>query len=54
MGITKDDYAAFMLCLSGTLDTFAVPEPERGEVKASSPACNRRSSRYRRLLRDLW
>jgi hemoglobin len=34
MGITKDDYAAFMRCLSGTLDTFEVPEQERGEVVA--------------------
>jgi hemoglobin len=32
MGITNDDYAAFMRCLSVTLDTFTVPEPERGEV----------------------
>ena len=32
MGITRDDYAAFMRCLSATLDTFTVPEPERGEV----------------------
>ena len=34
MGITKDDYAAFMRCLSATLDTFEVPEQERGEVVA--------------------
>lgn len=34
MGITKADYAAFMRCLSATLDTFAVPEPERSEVVA--------------------
>jgi hemoglobin len=34
MGITKADYAAFMRCLSVTLDTFKVPEPERGEVFA--------------------
>jgi hemoglobin len=34
MGITKADYAAFMRCLSATLDTFAVPEQERGEVVA--------------------
>ena len=34
MGITKEDYAAFMRCLSATLDTFTVPEPERGEVIA--------------------
>jgi hemoglobin len=34
MGITKADYAAFMRCLSSTLDTFAVPEQERGEVVA--------------------
>jgi hemoglobin len=34
MGITKADYAAFMRCLSVTLDTFAVPEPERSEVVA--------------------
>ena len=32
MGITRDDYAAFMHCLSATLDTITVPEPERGEV----------------------
>ena len=32
MGITKADYAAFMRCLSISLDTFEVPEPERGEV----------------------
>jgi hypothetical protein len=32
MGITKDDYAAFMRCLPATLDTFAVREPERGEA----------------------
>jgi len=32
MGISKTDYAAFMRCLSVTLDTFKVPEPERGEV----------------------
>ena len=32
MGITKADYAAFMRCLSVTLDTFEVPEPERSEV----------------------
>jgi hemoglobin len=34
MGITKDDYAAFMRCLSATLDAFEVPDPERGEVVA--------------------
>jgi hemoglobin len=34
MGITKADYAAFMRCLSATLDTFEVPEPERSEVAA--------------------
>jgi len=34
MGITKADYAAFMRCLSVTLDTFKVPEPERSEVVA--------------------
>jgi hemoglobin len=34
MGITKEDYAAFMQCLSATLDAFEVPEPERGEVAA--------------------
>src|SRR5215510_4401547 len=34
MGITKADYAAFMRCLSVTLDTFEVPEPERSEVVA--------------------
>ena len=32
MGITKADYAAFMRCLSDTLNTFEVPEPERSEV----------------------
>jgi hemoglobin len=34
MGITKADYAAFMRCLSVTLDTFEVPEPQRNEVVA--------------------
>ena len=34
MGIRKDDCAAFMRCLSATLDPFEVPEPERGEVVA--------------------
>jgi hemoglobin len=34
MGITKSDYAAFMRCLSSTLETFKVAEPERGEVIA--------------------
>ena|SRR5271165_1409552 len=34
MGITKDDYAAFVRCLAATLDAFEVPEPERGEVVA--------------------
>jgi hemoglobin len=34
MAITQADYAAFMQCLSGMLDAFAVPEPERGEVVA--------------------
>jgi len=34
MGITKDDYAAFMRCLTATLNTTEVPEPERGEVVA--------------------
>src|ERR1700751_326197 len=28
MGITKADYAAFMRCLSDTLNAFEVPEPE--------------------------
>ena len=32
MGITKEDYAAFMRCLSATMDAFEVPETERGEV----------------------
>ena len=32
MGISKTDYAAFTRCLSVTLDTFKVREPERGEV----------------------
>ena len=32
MGISKADYAAFMLCLSLTLDKFQLPDPERGEV----------------------
>ena len=32
MGISKADYAAFMRCLSVTLDTFKVPQPERAEV----------------------
>lgn len=34
MGITEEDYAAFMRCLLATMDTFEVPEPERGEVVA--------------------
>ena len=34
MGITKADYAAFMRCLSVTLNTFEVPEPEHSEVIA--------------------
>ena len=34
MGITKADYVAFMHCLSATLDTFEVPQPERNEVVA--------------------
>jgi hemoglobin len=34
MGITVEDYAAFMRCLSATLARFEVPEPERGEVVA--------------------
>ena len=34
MGISKADYAAFMRCLSVTLHTFKVAEPERGEVVA--------------------
>ena len=34
MGITKADYAAFMRCLSDTLNAFEVPEPERSEVAA--------------------
>jgi len=34
MGITRADYEAFMRCLSLTLDTFKVPEPERSEVLA--------------------
>jgi hemoglobin len=36
MGISKADYAALMRCLSVTLDTFKVPEPERNEVVAFS------------------
>jgi hypothetical protein len=34
MGITKTDYAAFMRCLSVTLDAFNVPEAERFDVAA--------------------
>jgi hemoglobin len=34
MGVTKADYAAFMRCLSDTLTTFEVPEPESSEVVA--------------------
>ena len=34
MGISKADYAAFMRCLSVTLHTFKVAEPERSEVVA--------------------
>ena len=32
MGISKADYAAFMQCLSLTLDKFKLPELERSEV----------------------
>ena len=32
MGISKADYAAFMQCLSLTLDKFQLPEIERGEA----------------------
>jgi hemoglobin len=45
MGITNADYAAFMRCLSATLDAFRVPEPERGEVVAFATGLNRKSSR---------
>ena len=38
MGITKADYAAFMRCLSATLDTFEVAEPERSKVVAFAPS----------------
>jgi hemoglobin len=38
MGITKADYAAFMHCLSATLDTFEVAEPERSKVVAFAPS----------------
>jgi hemoglobin len=34
MGITQTDFAAFMRCLSNTLNKFEVPEPERSEVVA--------------------
>ena len=34
MSISKADYAAFMRCLSVSLDTFEVPNRERGEVVA--------------------
>jgi hemoglobin len=34
MGITKADYAAFMRCLSATMNKFEVREPERSEVVA--------------------
>jgi len=34
IGITKADNAAFMRCLSVTLETFEVPDPELGEVVA--------------------
>ena len=34
MGISKADYAAFMQCLSLTLDKFQLPELERGELVA--------------------
>ena len=34
MGISKADYAAFMRCLSVTLDKFQLPELERGELVA--------------------
>jgi hypothetical protein len=32
LGITADEWDAFMDDLDQTLTTFAVPEPERGEV----------------------
>jgi len=34
MGITEDDWSAFMGHLNATLDEFSVPETERGEVIA--------------------
>jgi len=34
MGITEDDWSAFMAHLNATLDEFSVPETERGEVIA--------------------
>jgi hemoglobin len=34
MRITREDYAAFTRNLEATLNTFEVPEPERGEVMA--------------------
>jgi len=34
MGVTEDDWTAFMGHLKTTLDEFKVPEPERGEVIA--------------------
>ena len=34
MGIANAYDAAFMHCLSATLDAFTVPDPERGEVVA--------------------
>ena len=54
MGITKADYAAFMRCLSVTLDTFEVPEPERSEVVAFAPPWKRKSWRHSRAFTQTW
>jgi len=46
MGISKTDYAAFMSCLSVTLDAFKVPEPEPQRSRRLRPeprTGNRRS-----------
>jgi hypothetical protein len=48
MGITKADYAAFMRCLSVTLDTFEVREPSAVKSQPLSPAWNLKLWRHSR------
>ena len=47
MGITKADYAAFIRCLSVTLDTFKVPELSAVKLWPLPPPWNRKSWRAR-------